>query len=71
MGIGRKAAVFLFVGLAALMAIGLHASGQGLGHVAGSAEVVPPGCNIGDPFLSCLAPQQGYAAGGLFIWDPH
>jgi hypothetical protein len=71
MGIGRKATVSFFVGLAALMAIGLNASGEGLGHVARSAEVAPVGCNIGDALLSCLAPQRDYAAGGLFIWDPH
>jgi hypothetical protein len=71
MGIGRKAAVSFFVGLAALMAIELNASGQGLGHVGHSGEAPPIGCNIGDPFVSCLAPQRGYAAGGLFIWDPH
>ena len=71
MGIGRKAAVALFVGLAAFTAIGPNASGEGLAHIARIAEAPPVGCNIGDPFLSCPAPQRGFAAGGLFIWDPH
>jgi hypothetical protein len=71
MGIGRKAAVSFFVGLAALIAVGLNASGQGLRRVAPSATVAPAGCNVGDPFLSCLASQGGFASGGLFIWDPH
>ena len=71
MGIGRKAAVFFSVGLAALIAVGLYASGQGLRPVARSATVAPAGCNVGDPFLSCLASQGSYAGGGLFIWDPH
>jgi hypothetical protein len=71
MGIDWKAVVSLFVGLAAVMAIGLKASGEGLGHVARGAEVGPVGCNIGDPPFSCLSPQQGYTAGVMFIWDPH
>ena len=71
MGIGRKAAVSFFVGLAALIAVGFNASGQGLGRVAPIATVAPAGCNVGDPFLSCLASQGSYAVGGRFIWDPH
>jgi hypothetical protein len=71
MGIGRKAAVSFFVGLAALTAVGLNASGEGLRHVTRSAEPPPVGCNIGDPLFSCPAPQHGDAVGGLFIWDPH
>jgi hypothetical protein len=71
MGVARKAGVFFFVGLAALIAIGLNASGKGLGGVARNAEAPPVGCNIGDPFPACLVPQRDYAAGALFIWDPH
>jgi hypothetical protein len=71
MGIARKAAVLFFVGLAALIAIGLNASGEGLGRVARSAEAPPVGCNIGDLFPACLVTQRDYAAGALFIWDPH
>jgi hypothetical protein len=71
MGIGRKAAVSFLVGLAALIAAGLNASGQGQGRVARNVTVGPAGCNVGDPFLSCLASQGNYVGGGLFIWDPH
>jgi hypothetical protein len=67
MGIGRKSAVAFFVGLAAVIAVGLNASRR----VAPSATVTPSECNVSDPFLSCLASQKGFAVGGLFIWDPH
>ena len=63
MGIGRKAAVSFFVGLAALIAVGLNASGQGLRRVAPIATVAPAGCNVDDLFLSCLA-SQGELCGG-------
>jgi hypothetical protein len=69
MGIGRKVAVSLVVGLAALMAIALKASGEGLGRVARSPEARPVDCNINDAFFPCFAPQWGFE--GLFIWDPH
>jgi hypothetical protein len=71
MGIGRKAAVYVLVGLASLTAIALNASGEGLGRITRGAEAPPVGCNIGDPLFSCPSPQPGYAAGVLFIWDPH
>jgi hypothetical protein len=71
MGIGRNAAVAFFVGLAALTAVGLNASEQGLRRVTPSATATPSNCNVGDPFLSCLASQRSLAAGGLFIWDAH
>jgi hypothetical protein len=71
MGIGRKAAIAFFVGLAAFTAIWLNASGEGLAHIDRIAEAPPVACNIGDPLSSCVVRQQGCAAGGLFIWDPH
>jgi hypothetical protein len=58
MGIGRKVAVSLVVGLAALMAIALKASGEGLGRVARSPEARPVDCNINDAFFPCFAPHQ-------------
>jgi hypothetical protein len=61
MNITRKIAVSLLVGLTAGVAIGLNASGEGLDHVARTAQVAPVGCNT----------QTGYPAEGLFIWDPH
>jgi hypothetical protein len=61
----RNAAVSVFVGFAAVVAIGLNAHGKG--HLARDAAVAPVDCNRGDPFLSCLEPQWGYPAADLFI----
>jgi hypothetical protein len=67
MNMTRKTAVSLFVGLAAVVAIGLNANGKSLL----AAELPPVDCNINDPFLACIALQWGYPTEGLFIWDPH
>jgi hypothetical protein len=69
MNMTRKTAVSLFVGLAAVVAIGLNANGKSL--LAPTAELPPVDCNINAAFFSCFAPQWGYPAEGLFIWDAH
>ena len=61
MYVTRKTAVFLFVGLAAIVTIGLTVGRQGLRHVD---------CNVGDPSHPCFAPQMGYSMGDLFISGP-
>ena len=61
MYVTRKTAVFLFVGLAAIVTIGLTVGRQGLRHVD---------CNVGDPSHQCFAPQLGYSMGDLFISGP-
>jgi hypothetical protein len=62
-------AVSLFVGLTALVAIGLNANGKSL--LARTAELPPVDCNINAPFFACFDPQWSYPAEGLFIWDTH
>jgi hypothetical protein len=70
MEITRKIAVSALAGLAAVVAIGLNANGEG--HFARNAGVAPVDCNIGDPFFACFDPQWGYPAADLFITaDPH
>jgi hypothetical protein len=70
MEIIRKAAVSVLVGLAAVVAIGLNAHGEG--RLARNANVASSDCNIGDPILACVEPQWGYPAADLFITaDPH
>jgi hypothetical protein len=66
----RNAAVSVFVGLAAVVAIGLNA--HGAGRLARNADVASVDCNINDPFFACFDPQWGYPAADLFITaDPH
>jgi hypothetical protein len=71
MDITRKTSVFLFVGLAAVVTIGLTVGGEGLRHVVRSAEGPPVDCNVGDQSSACFAPQLGYSMGDLFISGPH
>jgi hypothetical protein len=70
MGITRKAAVFAFVGLGAMAAMGLNGNADDNGLLARDAEVPAVDCNFGDPGISCFDPRWGYPAGDLFIWDP-
>jgi hypothetical protein len=69
MNMTRTTAVSLFVGLAAIVAIGLNANGKSL--VAPTAELPLVECNINEPFFACFALQWGYPTEGLFIWDTH
>ena len=64
----RKTAVSLFVGFAAVVAIGLNGNGKSV--LARTAELPPVDCNVNAPLFACFAPQS-YPAEGLFIWDTH
>jgi hypothetical protein len=70
MYITRQTSVLLFVGLAAVVTIGLTVGGEGLRHVVRRAEVPAVDCDVGDPSSACFAPQLGYSMGDLFIWGP-